>query len=87
MAGCPYVRTLRPVWPPFRVRMKILLAEYPEFAERYNIALQGTILIVPRCRPGRATGPLGLDAKWGEVERDGHRRGLDLIGDERLKYL
>jgi hypothetical protein len=28
-----------------------------------------------------------LDAKQGEVERDRHRRGRDLPGEERLEYL
>lgn len=62
--------------PHSRVREKILLAERPEYAERYSIAPQSTVLIV-RFKPG--VGRVGQQVRrgliptWAKDARIGHQ--------------
>lgn len=50
--------------PHSRLREPLLLAECPEYGERYNIAPQSNILVV-RFRP--AVGRVGQLARWGLI--------------------
>jgi len=50
--------------PHSRLREQMLLAECPEYGERYNIAPQSNVLVV-RFRP--AVGRVGQLAKWGLI--------------------
>jgi len=50
--------------PQSRLRERLLLAECPEYGERYNIAPQSNILVV-RCKP--TVGRVGQLARWGLI--------------------